>query len=225
MSSASAVEPGTDELHPVTRSDLDTALRMVRRCGVHDEADDVAQEVVIGFSRYSRPLVLLGHLAPAEARRIVLWGFVRRVVANHIRERAGRRARGGEPVRAQERDEAAQTLERLCGAAPSAEERVLEQARHTLLHAAVDEIGAGAPDLYAVLRGHLDGLPMSRVAATLRMPEDTAWSRWRHGCEAVRALLGRWAADEARGAVRMWFDFEKRARATSTRPAAKERKR
>jgi len=195
---------------------------MVRRSGARDEADDVAQEVAIAFARYSRPLVVPPGHTPAEARCFLLCGFVRRLVARHRRERARRWARGGEPVGAREQGEEARILERLHGAAPSVEERILEHGRFTLLRAAVDELAAEAPELRAVLRGYLAGWPMPRVAAALGIPEGTAWSRWRHGCEAVRALLGQWAADEARGAVRMWLDAEKRARAPRTRAAAKE---
>ena len=116
-------------------------------------------------------------------------------------------------------------MESALGAAPSVEDQIIERAPRTLLRAAVDELAAFAPELRAVLLGHFDGTPMPRVAADLGIPEGTAWSRWRDGCDAVCAVLRQWAADEAMGAVRIRFNAEKRARATSTRAAAEERRR
>jgi DNA-directed RNA polymerase specialized sigma24 family protein len=219
MSTASTGEP-----RPVTRSELAAARRMVRRRGVGDEADDVAQEVVIALARYSRPLAIPSGHTPADARRFVLWGFVRRQVARHLREMR-RRARRGGLMEMAEPGVGNGTLERACGAVPSEEDRILERAPLTLLRAAVEELAASAPELRAVLRGYLDGVPMPRVAADLGIPESMAWRRWRLGCEAVRALLRQWAAEEARGAVRMRLDAQKRARATSsrTRAGAEER--
>jgi hypothetical protein len=112
-------------------------------------------------------------------------------------------------------DEEDRILERASGSAPSAEDQILERARITLLLAAVAELASCAPELCAVLRGHLDGAPMWRVAADLGIPTGTAWSRWRLGCKAVRALIRQWAADDARGEVRMRLDAEQRASATS----------
>jgi len=219
MSSASTGEPRIGEPPPFTRSDLDTARRMVRRRGAADEADDVAQEVAIAAARYSRPIAVPPGHAPAEARRFVMSGIARRQVAHHRAERARRRARGGEPVGAREE---ARILERLHGAGPSAEDRILERSRITLLRAAVAELQSEAPELYPVMKGKLDGLSIPLVAAQLGIPLATAYTRARRGRAAVRTKLRQWEEGDAQGAIRMRLDAEKRARAPRTRAAAQE---
>jgi len=206
MSNASTNEPRIGEPPPFTRSDMETARRMVRRRGVADEADDVAQEVALASARYARPLAVPPGHTPAEARRFVMSRIARCQVAQHCAERARRWARGGDPVIARERDEDARPLERLHGAAPSAEDRILERGRITLLRAAVDELRMEAPELYPVMAAELAGVPISLVAVQLGIPEGTAYTRARRGLETVRALLRRWEDDDARGAVRMQLD-------------------
>ncbi len=191
---------------PITRTDLITARAMALRCGVGDASDDVAQEVVIAIARYPRPLVVPPSLSPNAARKCVLWGFVRRQAARH----RSQRARGGEPVRVTNPGEV--DHHRAQGAAPSIEDQILEQSRLTLLRAAVEQLRIGAPDIYAVIQGELEGLPIARVASNLGIPFGTAYARSRSGHEAVRAQLRRWEADEARGAVRMHLAALKGAR-------------
>lgn len=210
MNSASTGEPPIGVPPPFTRSDLDAARRMVRRRGAGDEAEDVAQEVAIAAARCSQPIVVPGHTA-ADARRFVMAGIARRQVARHRAERARRGARSGEPVRARDRDEAAQILERLHGTAPSAEERILERGRITLLRAAIDELRREAPELYPVMAAELAGVSIPRVAAELGIPLGTAYTRSRRGREAVRAQVRRWE-DDTPGAVRMWIDAMRRGR-------------
>lgn len=193
---------------PVTRTDLITARAMALRCGAGDEADDVAQEVVIALVRYPRPLVVPPSLSPNAARKCVLWGFVRRQAARH----RSQRARGGEPVSATTSGEVDGLRAQACGAVPSIEDRILEQSRCTLLRAAVEQLRTGAPKLYAVIQGELEGLPIARVASNLGIPFGTAYARSRSGHEAMRAQLRRWEADEARGTVRMQLDAMKGAR-------------
>ena len=203
MSNASTGVP-----RPVTRTDLITARVMALRCGAGDASDDVAQEVVIAIARYPRPLVVPPSLSPNAARKCVLWGFVRRQVARH----RSQRARGGEPVRATTPGDEDRLRAQACGASPSIEDRILERSRLTLLRAAVEQLRTGAPELYAVIQGELEGLPIARVAADLGIPFGTAYARSRSGHEAVRTQLRRWEADEARGAVRMQLDAMKGAR-------------
>ncbi len=191
---------------PVTRTDLITARAMALRCGAGDASDDVAQEVVIAIARYPRPLVVPPSLSPNAARKCLLWGFVRRQVARH----RSQRARDGEQVRATTPGEGDRL--RAQGAAPSIEDRILEQSRLTLLRAAVEQLRTGAPEVYAVILGELEGSPIARVASDLGIPFGTAYARSRSGREAVRVQLLRWEADEARGAVRMQLDAMRGAR-------------
>ena len=198
----------TGVLRPITRTDLCTARAMALRCGAGDEADDVAQEVVIAIARYPRPLVVPPSLSPNKARKCVLWGFVRRQAARH----RSQRARDGEPVRATTPGEVDGLRAQACGAAPSVEDRILAQSRVTLLRAAVELLRTAAPELHAVMQGELEGLSIARVASNLGIPFGTAYARSRSGHEAVRAQLRRWEADEARGAVRMQLDAMRGAR-------------
>ena len=198
----------TGVLRPITRTDLCTARAMALRCGAGDASDDVAQEVVIAIVRYPRPLVVPPSLSPNAARKCVLWGFVRRQAARH----RSQRARDGEPVAVTTPGEVDDLRAQACGAAPSIEDRILERSRLTLLRAAVEQLRTGAPEVYAVILGELEGLPIARVASDLGIPFGTAYARSRSGHEAVRAQLRRWEADEARGAVRMQLDAMKGAR-------------
>ncbi len=193
---------------PVTRTDLITARAMALRCGAGDASDDVAQEVVIAIARYPRPLVVPPSLSPNAARKCVLWGFVRRQAARH----RSQRARDGERVRVTTPGDEDRLRAQTCGASPSIEDRILERSRLTLLRAAVEQLRTGAPELYAVIQGELEGLPIARVASDLGIPFGTAYARSRSGREAVRAQLRRWEADDARGAVRMQLDAMKGAR-------------
>lgn len=202
-----------------TRSDLERARRMVRRLGVYDEADDVVQEVAIAMLRYSSPFAIPPGHTRDEALRIVMSGFVRRQTAHHRAERARRWAREGEPVRGRERDGEDYILERMHGAAPSVEDTILERARVTLLRAAVEELRNKAPEMYAVMRGELDGMPIVMIAAQLGIPLGTAYDRSRRGREAVREQFTRWEDEEARGRVRACFDAVKRARDGRAGPA------
>ena len=45
---------------------------------------------------------------------------------------------------------------------------------------------------------HLAGLLMPAAAAKLAIPYGTAWTRFRFACDAVRATLDGWTAEEAR---------------------------
>ena len=202
MSSASTGEPP-----PFTRNDFDTARRMARKRGVYTDADDVTQEAMIAIARYPRPLVIAPHRAPDAVRKCILWGFVRRQVARH----RSQRARDGERVSAPAPGEAARILTSARGAAPSVEDRILEYARITLLRAAVEQLRAEAPELYAVLHLELEGVSIARIAADLEIPLGTAYTRSRLGREAVRAQLRRWEDDDARGAVRIQLDAMKGA--------------
>ena len=199
--------PSTGAPHPVTRNDLDTARRMVRKRGVYTDADDVAQEVAIAIVRYPRRFMLPPERAQGAVRRCILWGFVRRQVARH----RSQRARDGERVSAPAPDETDRILTSARGAAPSVEDRILEHARLTLLRAAVEQLRAEAPELYAVLHLELDGVPIARIAEDLGIPLGTAYTRSRLGREAVRAQLRRWEDDDARGAVRIQLDAMKGA--------------
>jgi DNA-directed RNA polymerase specialized sigma24 family protein len=97
-----------------------------------------------------------------------------------------------------QRGEQARALERWHGAAPSIEEKILRRGPLTLLHAAVDQLRVTAPELHAVMRYELDGVPISRAAAELGIPRGTAYTRARRGRAALRGLLRRWEDEEAR---------------------------
>ena len=201
----------------LTRGELDMVRRMVRRCGVFDETDDVAQAVVAAFARYSRPCMVPPGHAPAEARRFLLSGFVRRQVARHRAECARRWARGGGPMRGHGRGEHASALEGLHAAAPSAEERILERSRITLLRAAVEELRTEAPELHAVMQGELLGVPIPLLAARLGIPVGTAYTRSRLGRKAVRERLLQWEDDELRSAGRLRLGSDRGARERANR--------
>jgi DNA-directed RNA polymerase specialized sigma24 family protein len=204
MSSAITGEPATGEPPPVIRADLDTARRMARRRALPADADDIAQEATIAITRYRRPLrIPQGHTAE-DARRFVLCKITRRRAARHHAERA--RTPSGDAVSTRERDEHARHLERWHGAAPSIEQQILERGRLTLLRAAVDQLRADAPELYDVIQGRLDGVPLARLAAQLAIPLGTAYARAWRGRKALRAMLRRWEDEEARGAARMQRD-------------------
>lgn len=203
MSSTSTGEPP-----PFTRNDLAAACRMVRSRGARDDADDLAQEVALDFTRFVPRLVVLPGHTPSTARRGVLSVIARRKVAHH----RARSPRGGEPVRPCERRDEGRILERLHGAAPSVEDQILTRGRCTLLRAAVDALRTVAPELHEVLAGELEGLPVAVLAARLGIPLGTAYTRAQRGRDAVRAQLRRWEDDDARGAVRMRLDARKGAR-------------
>ena len=203
MSHASTGAP-----RPITRTDLCMARAMALRCGAGDASDDVAQEAVIAIARYPRPFLIPPSLSPGAARKCLLWGFVRRQAARY----RSQRARGDEAVAVTTPGEVDDLRVQACGASPSIEDRILERSQLTLLRAAVELLRTAAPELYAVLQGELEGLPIARVASNLGIPFGTAYARSRSGYEAVRAQLRRWEADEARGAVRMQLDAMKGAR-------------
>jgi DNA-directed RNA polymerase specialized sigma24 family protein len=202
MSSTIPGDPATGEPTPVTRADLDTARRMALRRAPPADADDVAQEATIELAGCRRPLrIPPGHTAE-DARRFVLCAITRRRAARLHAAHARARSHLGDPVSTRERSEHARHLERWHGAAPSIEEQILERARLTLLHAAVDKLRTDAPDVHAVIEGQLDGVPIARLAVDLGIPLGTAYGRARRGLEALRAQLQRWAHEETRGEAR-----------------------
>lgn len=187
---------------PVTQREMDEARRMVRRCRAFLDAEDIVQEALIAYSRYPRAPVIPPGRTPAQARLCLLWGIVLRQVARHRSDRARRARRGETPMSARTTrrpddgdplfDDRASGFDLARVSSPSAEDLLLQHARTALLRAAVRELAATHPALHAVIELHLEGMPMSRVAARLGIPLGTAWTRLRLAREALRETLRRW---------------------------------
>lgn len=161
-----------------------TARQMVRTCGVAPaDVDDITQEVLIALEARRAGFQVPEGRTRADAWRSFVWGVVARQVAHYRRARA--RQRHGEQGAA----EATQVI------APSTEDVMIAQAPRALLHRAASELPAS---LHAVMELHLAGHLMPAAAAKLAIPSGTAWTRFRYACDAVRAIVGGWAAEEAR---------------------------
>jgi RNA polymerase sigma-70 factor, ECF subfamily len=145
-------------------------LRMIRRLGVSPaDAEDLAQKVFLVLHR--RPELL----AADVALRSVLFGIVRRVVADH--RKGHRRA----PVTSVESRE--------LGYGPD-QERALEQKdARAALQAAIDRLDQDKREVFVLYE--LEEMSVPHIARMLGIPAQTAYTRLHAAREFVRRALGR----------------------------------
>lgn len=177
-------EPPPPSARAMLAEDQHMARRMVRTRGVASaDADDVTQEVMIALEARRAGFQVPEGRTRAEAWRAFVWGVVVRQVARY------------RSARARQRREEQAVAEEAEAIAPSMEDVMIAEAPRVLLRRAVQAL---APHLRAVMVLHLAGLLMPAAAAKLEIPYGTVWTRFRYACDAVRATVGRWAAEEAR---------------------------
>lgn len=170
-----AVADRDAEFRALFRAQCGYVLDSLRRLGVAPaDLDDMAQEVFLVAFRH--------HAQYDRARPIRPWlfAFAANIAANY--RRLARHHREAAPA-----DDVA------ADGAPSADER-LDAARDREL--VIEALGSLDPERSAVLiLADIDGVPVSEIAAALKVPLNTAYSRLRLAREdftaAARRLLAR----------------------------------
>ena len=173
-----------------------TIRRLVRRFGVEvDQADDIAQEVALAL-----------HRTPAILDRGALARTVAKCKAAIYQRGRSRRFRAMERAATDTRAQAHPP--------PNAEERMIVHGAIAMLRRAIKETKTAAPQLYAVLSLHIEGLTANEIAEALRIPCGTAETRLRRARVTLREQMDRWAAENAhrercaqltKGAPRRWI--------------------
>ncbi len=180
----------------VTPQDRSAVRHLVACAGVPAaDVDDVTQEVLCALAFHRWDIEVSADRTPAQAREAFTAGVVKHQVARYRRDRARRRillSRFGTAVRD--------------AARPSVEELLVAGAPAVMLDRALARLRETHPEHYAVLSlAAGDVATPHSAAALLGIPASTASSRYRLGCRAVRAMLTRWAAEEASAAGRAAF--------------------
>ncbi len=165
-SSFETVEPRA--LADVFRAEGAFVLRTIRRLGASpSDAEDLTQQVFLVLHRRED---LLASGAPI---RSVLFGVLRRVLADHRKSR--RRA--------------AETELQEVSSAPEQERAVQRSDARAMLERALDALDEKKREVFVL--SELEEMSMPEVATTLGVPLQTAYTRLHAARDAVRRVLSR----------------------------------